>query len=47
MRRFRVFVEGKFNAILDSIEKARECRKALQSLNFENIIISVEQEDVP
>jgi len=28
MRRFRVFVEGKFNAIFDSIEKARECRKA-------------------
>ena len=47
MRRFRVFVEGKFNAIFDSIENARECRKALQSLNFENIVISVEQEDVP
>ena len=37
MRRFRVFVEGKFNAIFDSIDKARECRKALQSLNFDNI----------
>jgi hypothetical protein len=47
MKKFRVFVAGKFNAIFDSIEKARECRKALQSLNFENIVISVEEEDLP
>jgi len=47
MRRFRVFVEGKFNAIFDSIDKARECRKALQSLNFDNIVIRVEEEDLP
>ena len=47
MRIFRVFVEGKFNAIFDSIEKARECRKALQSLNFDNIVIRVEEEDLP
>jgi hypothetical protein len=47
MRKFRVFVEGKFNAIFDSIEKARECRKALQSLNFDNIVIRVEEEDLP
>jgi len=47
MRRFRVYVTGKFNAIFDSIEKARECRKALQSLNFDNIVISVEEEDLP
>ena len=47
MRKFRVFVEGRFNAIFDSIEKARECRKALQSLNFDNIVIRIEQEDVP
>ena len=47
MRRFRVFVKDRFEAIYDTIEKARECRKALQSLKYENIIIRVEDQDVP
>ena len=47
MRRFRVFVKDKFEAIYDTIDKARECRRALQSLKYENIIIKVEDQDVP
>jgi len=47
MRRFRVFVKDKFEAIYDTIDKARECRRALQSLKYENIIIKVEDIDVP
>ena len=47
MRRFRVFVKDRFEAIYDTIEKARECRRALQSLKYENIIIKVEDVDVP
>lgn len=47
MRRFRVFVKDKFEAIYDTIDKARECRRALQSLKYENIIIRVEDVDVP
>ena len=45
MRRFRVFVKDKFEAIYDTIDKARECRRALQSLKYENIIIKVEDID--
>lgn len=47
MRRFRVFVKDKFEAIYDTIDKARECRRALQSLKYEDIIIRVEDVDVP
>ena len=47
MRRFRVFVKDKFEAIYDTIDKARECRRALQSLKYEDIIIRVEDQDVP
>ncbi len=47
MRRFRVYVKDKFEAMYDTIEKARECRKALQSLKYENIIITVTNEDTP
>jgi len=47
MRRFRVFVKDRFEAIYDTIDKARECRRALQSLKYENIIIRVEDVDVP
>lgn len=43
---FRVHVEDKFEAFYDTIEKARECRKALQMLNYENIVITVTDEDV-
>lgn len=45
-KKFRVYVEGKFEAIYDTIDKARECRRALQSLKYENIIISVSLDDV-
>ena len=45
-KKFRVYVEGKFEAIYDTIDKARECRRALQSLNYENIVISVGDDDV-
>ena len=47
MRKFRVFVKDKFNAIFDTIEKARECRAALKELNYQNIIIQVTEEDMP
>lgn len=47
MRRFRVFVKDKFEAIYDTIDKARECRRALQSLKYEDIIIRVEDVGVP
>lgn len=47
MRRFRVFVKDKFEAFFDTIDKARECRKALQSLKYDNIIIRVEDVDLP
>lgn len=43
---FRVHVKDSFEAVFDTIEKARECRKALQSLKYENIVISVTTEDV-
>jgi len=46
MRKFRVYVEDKFEAVYDTIEKARECRRALQSLKYENIVISVSKEDI-
>ncbi len=47
MRKFRVFVKDKFNAIFDTIEKARECRRALKELNYKNIVIRVTEEDLP
>jgi hypothetical protein len=46
MRKFRVFVKDKFNAIFDTIEKARECRAALKELKYKNISIIVTEEDV-
>ena len=47
MRKFRVLVKDNFNAIFDTIEKARECRAALKELNYQNIIIQVTEEDLP
>lgn len=47
MRKFRVFVKDRFNAIFDTIEKARECRRALKELNYKNIVIRVTEEDLP
>jgi len=46
MRKFRVFVKDKFDVVFDTIEKARECRKALRQLKYENISIIVTQEDI-
>ena len=46
MRKFRVYVEDRFEAIFDTIEKARECRRALQSLKYNNIVISITEEDI-
>lgn len=43
---FKVHVKGKFEAFFDTIEKARDCREALQTLNYENIIITVTDEDI-
>jgi len=46
MRKFRVYVEDRFEAIFDTIDKARECRRALQSLKYNNIVISITEEDI-
>lgn len=45
-KRFRVHVAGKFEAFYDTIEKARECRKALLQLKYEDIVISIDDTDV-
>ena len=46
MNKFRVFVKDKFDVVFDTIEKARECRKALKQLKYEGIEIIVTQEDL-
>ena len=46
MRKFRVFVKDKFDVVFDTIEKARECRKALKQLKYEGIEIIVTKEDI-
>ena len=46
MNKFRVFVKDKFDVVFDTIEKARECRKALKQLKYEGIEIIVTQEDI-
>ena len=46
MKRFTVYVKDKFQIAFDTIEKAREMRKILKSLNYENIHIIISQEDV-
>jgi hypothetical protein len=53
MNKFRVFVKDKFDVVFDnvypyvqSIEKARECRKALRQLKYEGIEIIITQEDI-
>ena len=43
---FKLHVEGKFESFFDTIEKAIACRKALQTLDYENIIITVTDEDI-
>lgn len=44
--RFKVHVKDRFEAYYDTIKKARDCRKALESLDYENIIITIEDVDV-
>ena len=46
MNKFRVFVKGKFDVVFDTIEKARDCRKALKQLKYKGIEIIVTQEDI-
>lgn len=46
MNKFRVFVKDKFDVVFDTIEKARECRKALHQLKYEGIEIIITQEDI-
>lgn len=43
---FKVHVKDSFEAVFDTIEKARACRKALRSLNYENIVITVTDKDI-
>lgn len=44
--RFRVHVKDRFEAYYDTLKKARDCRKALQTLDYENIVITVEDIDI-
>ena len=46
MRKFKVYIEDKFEIAFDTIEKAREMRKILTSLDYENIHIIVSEDDV-
>ncbi len=46
MNKFRVFVKDKFDVVFDTIEKARDCRRALQQLKYKGIEIIVTQEDI-
>ena len=46
MNKFRVFVKDKFDVVFDTIEKARDCRKALKQLKYTGIEIIVTQEDI-
>lgn len=45
-RLFKVYVKGKFEAIFDTIDKARECRRALKSLKYKDISIIVMEDDI-
>ncbi len=46
MRKFKVYVEDVFEIAFDTIDKAREMRKVLIDLDYKNIHITVEDEDV-
>ena len=45
-RLFKVYVKDKFEAIFDSIDKARECRRALKILKYKDISIIVMEDDI-
>lgn len=44
---FKVIRSKAIQYLFDTIEDARECRKDLINMGYENISIEVEQEDVP
>jgi hypothetical protein len=44
---FKVIRSKAISYLFDSIDAARECRKDLMNMGYENISIVVEQEDVP
>lgn len=44
---YKVIRSKAISYIFDTIEAARECRKDLMNMGYENISIVVEQEDVP
>ena len=46
MNKFRVFVKDKFDVVFDTIEKARECRRALHQIKYTGIEIIITQEDI-
>lgn len=46
MRKFRVYVKDKFDVVFDTIEKARDCRKSLQQLKYQDIQIIISDEEV-
>ena len=47
MNKFRVFVKDKFDVVFDTIEKARDCRKALTQLKYTGIEIIVTEDIDP
>ena len=46
MNKFRVFVKDKFDVVFDTMDKARECRRALHQLKYTDIEIIITQEDI-
>jgi len=44
---FKVIRSKAISYLFDTIEAARECRKDLMNMGYENISIEIEQEDVP
>jgi hypothetical protein len=44
---FKVIRSKAISYLFDTIEAARECRKDLMNMGYDNISIEIEQEDVP
>lgn len=44
---YKVIRSKAISYLFDTVEAARECRKDLMNMGYENITIEVEQEDVP
>ncbi len=47
MKQYKVIRSKAISYIFDTIDAARDCRKDLMNMGYENISIIVEQEDVP